>query len=425
MENNKKNNVNIIDWMNLTNSAIIQLPEDVLQNMIDMTRKQIYLQHKDEIKKLNTERNQRYYVRLPEIGLVYKTKEEDIIEVLVDYYLGKCTKRTLTTVYEEWCVKRLNEDDVCKNSIRKEQRLWDTYLKDSKIAQMSLAKLDVETLKKWEHDIIKQYSMKRKYFNSISTLLNSLFDYACDLNYIVFNPHTKIKFASKVFEPTTKRASRDEVFSLEERNKVVYHATQDAKDAKSALPLAIPILFGTGLRTGELCALQYGDIEDGYLHIQRMMIEDEESHTYNNIIELGKYNVVPYTKGRHEDGNRFIPLTSQMQEYFRQIKELNASKGFDTSPNAFVFMRATNLAANTRAFDSRLRKYCRKANMKVMKSQHDIRRTFISVLYQKGMSIESIRVLAGHSNIEMTQRYIRQIDTVEDTRIQMEQMLVL
>ena len=123
MENNTKNNVNIIDWMNLTNSAIIQLPEDVLQNMIDMTRKQIYLQHKDEIKKLNTERNQRYYVRLPEIGLVYKTKEEDIIEVLVDYYLGKCTKRTLTTVYEEWCVKRLNEDDVCKNSIRKEQRL--------------------------------------------------------------------------------------------------------------------------------------------------------------------------------------------------------------------------------------------------------------------------------------------------------------
>ena len=42
-----------------------------------------------------------------------------------------------------------------------------------------------------------------------------------------------------------------------------------------------------------------------------------------------------------------------------------------------------------------------------MKRLHDIRRTFVTNLYSKGMPLNDIRRIAGHSSIDQTMDYIK------------------
>lgn len=57
------------------------------------------------------------------------------------------------------------------------------------------------------------------------------------------------------------------------------------------------------------------------------------------------------------------------------------------------------------------------------KSCHDIRRTYISKLYDSGVNPDTIRRLAGHENIEMTMKYCRGRKAQEELEKILEQSL--
>lgn len=84
--------------------------------------------------------------------------------------------------------------------------------------------------------------------------------------------------------------------------------------------------------------------------------------------------------------------------------------GLPIGQDDFVFLRRYKgeiCPCTTRCFESRLKKYCRKANMDVLKSQHDIRRTFATNLFYNGMPIKNISKIMGHETIEQTEQYIK------------------
>lgn len=63
----------------------------------------------------------------------------------------------------------------------------------------------------------------------------------------------------------------------------------------SSVPLAIPLLFQIGVRIGELVAIKMTDINENYLHIQRMEIKTDKQNndgSWNPSIRA----VVEYTK---------------------------------------------------------------------------------------------------------------------------------
>lgn len=415
----------IIDLISSGIYGSIASEEDVLQYIKEtMARQAILKQYGDKIKQLPpTEKNGvvkpgRFYVRLNG-RLIYKTTRKDIEDVLVTHYLKDIPKtRTLTTTYEEW--KELRKHEASKNTRSKDKHLWDKFFEGSPIATIPLADLDRVTLKKWAYDVIERNSLKKKYFYNVASLLNSILDYAVDRNYISTNPYRGIALKGKVFSAPTEKDEFDDVFTKPEQKVVMQEAELDSVETHSALPLGICILFLTGIRDGELCALKYKDISKNQLHIQRMLITKQKEDANGNFHSNG-YEVVPHTKT--DAGNRFIPLTKQAMAYFERIKKLNQDSGYDTSPEAYIFMRSKKELSNPRVFDSRLRKYCRKADMTVIKSPHDIRRTYITCLIDNGVNLEKVRRLAGHATIEMTMKYVRNRDT--DTTELLERVLRL
>ena len=95
---------------------------------------------------------------------------------------------------------------------------------------------------------------------------------------------------------------------------------------------------------------------------------------------------------------------------FNQIKKYNLLNGLGITQDDFIFQRIykKNITfCTTRCFESRLKKYCKKANMKELKSQHDIRRTFATNLHYLGMDTKDLQVIMGHESLEQTEAYIQ------------------
>ena len=54
--------------------------------------------------------------------------------------------------------------------------------------------------------------------------------------------------------------------------------------------------------------------------------------------------------------------------------------------------------------------------MSEIKSPHDIRRTVITELNEKGLSLKKLQKFAGHSSLSMTLRYIRETDLSDNDK---------
>jgi integrase/recombinase XerD len=136
-----------------------------------------------------------------------------------------------------------------------------------------------------------------------------------------------------------------------------------------------------GLRVGEVAQLRYCDVVD-------------ENGIVRNEIRL----LATQTKGGHER-TVFLNdrLQKELQSYAKELTRINATDPF------FTTQKRRGFTANT------LAQYFfwlyKRAGLNGA-SSHSGRRTFITTLAAKGVSVRLLASLAGHSCISTTQRYI-------------------
>ena len=220
--------------------------------------------------------------------------------------------------------------------------------------------------------MVSKYGMKKKYFANVKRTLNSLLDFAVDEEIIEMNKLRGIKLNNHLFKPATFKEENEEVFTEEEQELVMKEAENDSREHEYTIPLGICILFLTGLRIGELCALRNCDIKGKYLYVRRMLIENQ-SETADGGLKRNGYQIVEHAKS-----------TAGMR--------------------------------NQRVFDSRLKKYCKPnhLNLPFAKSCHDIRRSYITHLFDLDMNLDAVRRRAGHESIEMTLKYCKDRKSEEE-----------
>lgn len=428
----------LTDFAKSNNVSMRELAQ--LCNMITI-RESILQQHKSPI--TQNAKNKRWYTRLPNGKQVVKTKKEDLENTLITYYvnqpevkqqfqqlafapqgnhrIGESQKSadncTLKTIYLQWLELRRHE--VGRNTLADDLEYWKKYIVTSKIADIALSQLSRTDLKKWSYETITSHKMKKKYFANVKRTLNSLLDFAVDEELLTINHLRSIKINSHLYTPTSFKEENEEVFTEQEQALVMKEAENDSKEHDSAIPLGICILFLTGMRIGELCALRNCDIADNYLYVRRMMIENQIEASDGGLTRNG-YTIVEHAKS--SAGMRKIYLPEKAREYFAQINELNKLNKYPCADTDLIFQRKEGMC-NQRVFDCRLKKYCNPnhLNLPFAKSCHDIRRSYISHLFDLGCNPDSIRRIAGHENIEMTMRYCRSRKSQEELEKILEQ----
>lgn len=377
---------------------------DVLESLLekarlDMRNKKILKEHKPVQMS-----NGHWYIRLGN-RKVERVNLSDLEREIIMYYTE--IDYSLCTIFPEYLERRKKE--VAETTWSKDQFYFTTYIQGSKLGKKPIKNLVLQDGYDFFDYCKKLYpELKQKYWKNIKGTLRSLIRYAITRQVIHEDPFMYLRPSKDNFTPATKHKDADTVFSKEEQKKVSSIAIREAETKSNALPLGIALIFNLGLRMGELCALKWGDIESiqecDYLHIQRELVSKVDDVT-------GKTKGVQLLDHcKSLAGDRRLPLNQNAKGLLVKIREYNEMNHIPTTDEDLIFQRNENgklFMATSRCFETRLKRYCREANMSEEKSVHDIRRTVITNLYKNGMPLVNIQKFAGHASLSQTRAYIR------------------
>lgn len=151
-------------------------------------------------------------------------------------------------------------------------------------------------------------------------------------------------------------------------------------------------ILQTGLRTGELVALKWSDIdfENKILKVTRTM---EYRYSYQEWVS---------GPPKSQSGYREIPLTDEAIRLLKMQKEKNKKiKLINIEFAEYIFLHRGGEPVKNSTYDTALFKICDKADIKRF-SMHVLRHTFATRCIEAGMKPKTLQMILGHSNIGIT-----------------------
>jgi|GEM_PF-153251 excisionase family DNA binding protein len=198
--------------------------------------------------------------------------------------------------------------------------------------------------------------------NRYLALLKKMFNLAIEEGYLEANPAAKIKLFSE------KDCLKERILTEDEEVRL--------KDASyPVLRSVICVALNTGMRHGEILNLRWNQVD-----LERSAVTVERTKS-----------------GRP----RTIPLNPPLLEELLSLRRQNGHSPY-LFPNA-------DSGKPLRSMRTSFRAACRRAGISGLRF-HDLRHTFGSRLVEKGVDIETVRSLLGHSSIAITQRYVHSTD---------------
>lgn len=228
-------------------------------------------------------------------------------------------------------------------------------------------------------------AMSEKYCTSTIMLtritMHAMFECAADSGLLSRNPVSKKVKCAKGKEPKKER-----VMSVGEQRAFLAAAEGRSRYNQYALVLQ------TGLRTGELTALTWGDVdfEKNILHVRR-------SADYRN--GGGKWEIkTPKSRA----GIRDIPLSREASRILKEQKaKMQALSVVRMEYKDFVFLSKNGNPIKNSTYNEDLDNICRKACIEHI-SMHTLRHTFATRCAEAGMKPKTMQAVLGHSNIGIT-----------------------
>lgn len=224
----------------------------------------------------------------------------------------------------------------------------------------SLRRITTEDLRSYLTEYQKRKNLSRVTVDNVRRILSSLFSWLEDEDYILKSPVRrihKVKTASNIKETYT-----DESLEL------MRDGCTELRDLAM-----IDMLASTGMRVGEMILLNRDDIN----------FADREC--------------VVFGKG---DKERVVYFDARTKIHLQNYLESR----IDNSPALFVSLRAPHKRLKIGGVEVRLRELGQKLGIQKV-HPHKFRRTLATMAIDKGMPIEQLQRLLGHSKIDTTLQY--------------------
>ena len=169
-----------------------------------------------------------------------------------------------------------------------------------------------------------------------------------------------------------------------------YEIMKCLQKQRSLKSLGISLALATGMRIGEVCALQWGciDLSEGLIHVKQTL---QRIYTKEN--GIGKSKVI-VTAPKSFRSNRYIPLPEKYLPILKKHQEGPAAYLLTGSEDKFIEPRTL------REYYNRLMK----SNGTKYVTFHGLRHTFATRLVEAGCDYKTISELLGHADINTTFR---------------------
>jgi len=310
------------------------------------------------------------------LKLVCKTTRKALEDTIVDAYEETENVHTFEEVFTEWNNHRLDSKIIAPKTHVAYVEIFKRFFKDNKLRTKDLSKT---TVFEWQEFLEKSCSgVCKPQFGNLRALIKGTLIRAKKMGYISYSVSEifeTLDISSSQFK-VIKHDDSDEVYTDEEFKKIQKYICENPHKNY----LGILLIFVSGLRIGELCALKRDSISDDYvIHVRGtasyQLVDDKK---------------VVYIKDtpKTENGLRDIPIP---KNYWWIVDKLFEYK----SDDGYIFCK---FAASIRRS---LEIICRNCNI-TYKPLHKIRKTYSTTLLDSGVNPKIVAKLMGHSNSYIT-----------------------
>lgn len=303
------------------------------------------------------------YKRTSKRGFSTKKDAKDWYE---DFALNKAKNLSMSfsafvDYYLEDMAHRLKENTIdTKKTIIATKIL--PYFKNKAICDISPV-----DIRKWQACMLDQ-KLKPTYLKTIYNQLSAIFNYAVRFYDLKYNP------CAKAGTIGSARADEKHYWTVSE-----FNTFAEALHQNTEAYVGFKLLFWTGMRIGELLALNYKDFD-----FNEKVVSISKSYQRIN----GK-DVISTPKTRRSKRVIGVPnfLVEDLKDYFSRLYDLQ------TRERIFPYTKYF--------FEHKLTRYAKKAGVKKIRI-HDLRHSHASLLINQNLPIKAISDRLGHERIETT-----------------------
>ena len=303
-----------------------------------------------------------------------KAKRQNAMHEIYLYQKPKFDKSiTISQLVEEWLY--LNKNRLKSSTYQRYCGYMKNHIKDV-IGKVQVIYFTTFSVHEFALNREKT-GLSRQSINSVLIFLHSCLKYG----------HRQYNLPLPEFKYFSCYPKEMRVLSLTEQNKLVEYLKKDMDIYKFGVLFALY----TGLRIGELCALQWEDIDNNYITVKHTILRLQKEDGTGTELVMG----TPKTR----NSQRIIPIPSilnEFLEYFRvQQQGQKYLLGMDFKP-----------IAEPRTMQNKFKKYIKAVGIEGA-TFHTLRHTFATRCVEVGFEVKSLSEILGHSNIQLTlSRYV-------------------
>ncbi len=345
--------------------------------------------------------NGKWYTYLPtEDGrsLKKRNSEEDINQLIVDYYKAQDEEPTVSSVFKDWIATKLEYGEIGKGTYDRYSNDFNRFIGGTDFESMRVKAITPDALEDFVRLSIREHKLTRKGFANLRTLLIGVFKRAkktkcTEISISWF--FKDLELSNNIFTKSVKK-KEEQVFMEGEITAVVDYLRANP----TIFNLGLLLAFQTGLRTAELVALKSTDILGRAIHVQRQEIRYKDGDTNKTVRVIKDY---PKT----DKGNRYVIITDSALETINLIKQLN--------PTGEFLLANNGKKINVDSFNKPLYAVCNALAIP-RRSMHKIRRTYGTTLIDEGVTESVIMEQMGHADISTTRSFYYYSNKAQKTK---------
>ena len=283
-----------------------------------------------------------------------------------------------------------NANDKLKTSTKAGYRTSLKHIKEDAISTIRIDKVKKSDAKRWILSL-QEKGFGYSTISSIHGVIKPAFQMAVDDDLLLKNP-----FSFVLTDLIADNSKKRDALSAEDQQAFLDFIKDDQYYSRYYDP--IMILFETGLRIGEFCALTDSkiDMENRRIKVDVQLHKDKK----------GYYLESPKTKA----GYRTVPMTDKTYESFKHLLEVRTKRQQEQSAGGqkgYLCFDGKNMPRYggqwAKVFESIWERYIKEHRTATVKvTPHVCRHTFATNMVKKGMNPAILKQILGHDDISTT-----------------------
>lgn len=303
-------------------------------------------------------------------GHSYKEAKEKRLDILSQISLIPQTssKRsiTLSALVQEWMY--INQSRIKPSTYQKYNNFFKNHIAN-RIGKYQIIYLSPIAIKQYTDSKLKE-GLSPTTINNILVFIHTCMKYG--------NRQYGLPIFDMIYLKQTKKEMR--VLSLEEQRKLTSYLMLNTDIYK----LGVLVALYTGMRIGELCALKWGDIQDGVVTVNKTM---QRLQSVN-----GSVSQVVVGEPKSASSIRRIPLPPYICEIVETFRQ----------PDDHNFMsRLYHPVIEPRVLQYQFKKQLKACNIDNA-NFHALRHTFATRCVESEIDIKTLSEIMGHSDVVVT-----------------------